>query len=210
VVCRKKFKLLNFIIDVNNKKILNIFIINYIYIIESRDSIKDIQKDTQSLQKEMFKASQEKENEEKQRLENERLEKERLEKERLEKEKLEKEKLENERLEKERLEKERLEKERLEKEKLEKEKLEKEKLEKERLEKERLEKEKESATREVNEKTKLLEENENMPANDKSVQTDNATQDNIVDLLKDRRNWLIIVLVISLIHSFLSGGSKKE
>ena len=185
MVCRKKFKLLNFIIDVNNKKILNIFIINYIYIIESRDSIKDIQKDTQSLQKEMFKASQEKENEEKQRLENERLEKERLEKERLEKE-------------------------RLEKEKLEKEKLEKEKLEKERLEKERLEKEKESATREVNEKTKLLEENENMPANDKSVQTDNATQDNIVDLLKDRRNWLIIVLVISLIHSFLSGGSKKE
>ena len=180
MVCRKKFKLLNFIIDVNNKKILNIFIINYIYIIESRDSIKDIQKDTQSLQKEMFKASQEKENEEKQRLENERLEKERLEKERLEKEKLEKEKLE------------------------------KEKLEKERLEKERLEKEKESATREVNEKTKLLEENENMPANDKSVQTDNATQDNIVDLLKDRRNWLIIVLVISLIHSFLSGGSKKE
>ena len=155
MVCRKKFKLLNFIIDVNNKKILNIFIINYIYIIESRDSIKDIQKDTQSLQKEMFKASQEKENEEKQRLENERLEK-------------------------------------------------------ERLEKERLEKEKESATREVNEKTKLLEENENMPANDKSVQTDNATQDNIVDLLKDRRNWLIIVLVISLIHSFLSGGSKKE
>jgi len=70
--------------------------------------------------------------------------------------------------------------------------------------------EKENATREVNEKTKLLDENADIPENDKCVQTDESLQDSAVSLLSDRRNWIIIVLVLTILHSWISGGSKKN
>jgi len=175
------------------------------------DSMENIvQKDNQSLQKDMFKANKETLDEEQERLEKEKAEKERLEKEKAEKERLEreeKERLEKEKAEKERLEKERLEKEKAEKERLEREKLEKEKAEKERLEKEKAEKEKEAATRAVNEETNLLNENENLPANEKCIQTDDVDIiDALINFLQDRKNWIILILILTIIHAVASNS----
>ncbi|OUM59842.1 hypothetical protein PIROE2DRAFT_14543 [Piromyces sp. E2] len=122
-----------------------------VLIAKSGDNIKDLQKDTQSLQKEIFKANQEKENEEKQ----------------LQKVKENEEKqLQNE-------------------------------------------KENESTTRSVNETTKLINDNENIPENDKCIQTDETLDNFIMSILKDRRTWFVLIIVFTILHS-LSGGSKKK
>jgi len=143
--------------------------------INNKDSSDNIvQKDNQSLQKEMFKAASKDMLDEEQEI--------------LEKEKAEKE-----------------EQERLEKEKAEKEKLEKEKAEKERLEKEKAEKENKAETRAINEETKLLNEDENLPANDKCTQTDGIDiMDAAINFLHNRKNWIILILVLTVLHAVLS------
>jgi len=64
----------------------------------------------------------------------------------------------------------------------------------------------------VNEKTNLIEktkltenENEKLPPNEKCIQTDELnTWDLAMEVLKDRRSWIILFLIFTILHSLIS------